>query len=140
MYNSVGFIDSYKNDLSKALDYYHLALEMNTKRFPIDDLEDVNIYNNIAMIYFKQCNYFEAIRLHHKCLDIQLNATTLLRDREIMVGSYWNLALAYSKSEQNSEALDYFQVALAIEENIFSFRSSISQETSSNDKYYKNCL
>jgi tetratricopeptide (TPR) repeat protein len=70
------------------------------------------------MIYFKQNEYFEAIKFHHKSLDIQLNATIFLPDYEMLAFSFWNLALAYYGNEQNSEAFDYFQEALAIRKNI----------------------
>jgi tetratricopeptide (TPR) repeat protein len=119
MYNSVGFIYSRKGDLPKALEYYHLALQMNKQRLPADDPENVHIYNNIGMIYFKQSKYSEAIELYHKSLDIQLNATALLRDHRTLVFSFINLASAYFENKQNSEALDYFQEALAIGEKTF---------------------
>ncbi len=105
--------------MTVLLDPYHLALQMNTQRISIDCLENVNIYNNIAMIYFKQNEYIEAIKFHHKSLDIQLNPTIFLPYYEMLTISFWNLPLPCYSNKQNSEALDYFQEALAIRKNIF---------------------
>lgn len=74
-------------------------------------MENVYIYNNIAMIFMRQSRFFEAIELHHKCLDIQLNNTAPLYDQQTLIVSYSNLATAYFENDQNDAALDYFHEA-----------------------------
>ncbi len=97
-----------------GINYYNQGLYSESKKWYLKGIEEANKFNEInfyyhnihglALLYSKLEEYQPSIELFEKCLEYK-------EDPEIMLGSYINLGLVYSKQEKVTLSNQYLKKA-----------------------------
>ncbi len=103
-------------DYSNSLKYYNKALIIYKKVLGEKHSDTATTYNNIALVWFVQGNYYEALKWYKKALDTYKE---VLGERHPYTAiAYNNMALAYSELDNYSEALKLHEEALNIRKEV----------------------
>jgi len=103
-------------DYSNSLKHYNKALIIYKNVLGEKHSDTATTYNNIALVWFVQGNYYEALKWYEKALDTYKE---VLGERHPYTAiAYNNMALTYSELDNYSEALKLHEEALNIREEV----------------------
>ena len=107
-YNSIGLIYWNKGDISQALNYFDLSLDLYRKINNLGGL--AKLYNNKANVYNDMGNLDEALENYTSYLEIQLQLDNAF---DIAI-AYNNIAVIKQKKGSLTEAIEYYTRSLKI--------------------------
>ena len=121
------------NNLEKAIEYYNIAIETaeKLKSDPNYLSSKLQPLNYLSLVYQKQKQYYQAIKITKKGLAILEN-----KNKEILIYSYLTNNLAYSKFKLGDKSsLKQFQETLQIGYSIKSIPIQITSKTHLGEYY-----
>lgn len=111
-FNYLGIIYLQKGQYEEAKKYFNNALELH--EMDSEQLAVASCYSNIAISEFALGNMTKSLEYHFRSLDIREKENA----RPDIAASYNDIGLAYFDIDQD-KALDYYEKALAIYEQIY---------------------
>jgi tetratricopeptide (TPR) repeat protein len=104
-------------DIDKAIELYHIALDI-LNRNPKENIVNIGITNNnIGNVYFIQKNYSKAFEFYNIALDIYKKY--LGEENRYFAGTLANIGIAHDLNGDDLKALECHKKALSIELNIY---------------------
>lgn len=117
LFDAGRFLDEYKGDYDKALDYYQKALPLNISKYGQASPDVAMCYSNIGLVLYYQGNYHEALCFHQNAMTIRLEIYG--EQHQSVANTYSNIGLVYDCQGLYAEAMDYYQKALKIRKSIY---------------------
>jgi serine phosphatase RsbU (regulator of sigma subunit)/tetratricopeptide (TPR) repeat protein len=110
--NNIGYLEKFRGDVSKGLEYYHKSLKIYEQ---IGDRENMaNAFNNIAFVYSEQGDTTKALTCFFKNLDLY---NEIGNKYGVSITSN-NIGTIYIDQGKLKDALKYFEMGLGIAEKL----------------------
>jgi len=127
--NNIGYVNGTKGNISKQLDYYKQALEINKE---IENKEGIAIcLNNIGSLYKRQGDIPEALENHFSSLKIQEE----IGNKEGIANSLNNIAVIFEIQGDDQQAIEYYLKSLRIREEL-GYKQGIATSLNNIGHYY----
>jgi tetratricopeptide (TPR) repeat protein len=98
------------------LEWYHKALAVYKNMPGIEHSDTAATYNNIAVVYYNQGDYPQALEWYHRALAIREKA--LGKEHPDTAATYNDIAEVYDEQGDYLRALEWYQKALAVYEHL----------------------
>ena len=101
-----------RNDFHRAVHFFKLSLETFLRFVPEDSAQLSPTYNNIGSMYFRLEEYDDALKFHHKALQVQLQSPD--PNLNSIVSYSNNIGVVFLKQKLFPQAIQAFRRALKI--------------------------
>jgi adenylate cyclase len=110
--NNEGYLESNKNNYTKAIEYYERGIKLSEK---IDDKKGIALaFNNIGSIYQEQGDVVKGLKYYEKSLKIKEE----IKDKNGIASSISNIGHIYQDNGDIIKALSCYEKCLKIDEEL----------------------
>jgi tetratricopeptide (TPR) repeat protein len=114
-YNNFGVMYDSMEDYSRALEYFHKALEIQKQYFRGDHPSLAIAYSNIGMTHRALGDYAEALESCEKTLEISKKSSPT--NLKLLTTAYSNIGIIYESIGDYLKALSFYQEAFKIQQS-----------------------